>query len=469
MSKQASQAVLILPLLAVGLLVWWGWSRLDREEPSLKGPEQLNLLGQKTSFQIQAGDISSGLRELKVSLFQEGRERVLLSRTFPPEGEAGKEVEVTVTVEPKALGLKEGRATLQATAWDRSWRQGFRGRSTTWSKEVVVDLVPVHLTFVGVNHLLHYGGTGIILYQLNKEVKESGVLVDGRFFAGYPLPQGEKNEYLVFFPVPLEPKTPFSVELVARPSLGEEVKRLVPQKLKPRKWRHDNMNLSESFLRQVAATFGLTTADPLQGFLTVNREMRQANHNRIREVCRQSQPRPLWSGVFQRYLGKPMARFGDKRTYIFQGKAVDHQTHLGEDLASLERSPVPASAAGVVVLAEPLGIYGQTVIVDHGLGIFSMYSHLSQMEVKTGDKVERGGRLGLTGATGLAGGDHLHYSIMVQGEFVDPLEWWDPHWHKDQVQGMMAKKAAAAAPPAEAAKKGQSKAGKGKKKKGRQP
>jgi murein DD-endopeptidase MepM/ murein hydrolase activator NlpD len=117
---------------------------------------------------------------------------------------------------------------------------------------------------------------------------------------------------------------------------------------------------------------------------------------------------------------------------------VDEQIHLGEDLASLVNSPVPAANNGVVVMAEPLGIYGNTVMLDHGMGIFSMYGHLSRLDVKTGDKVEKGKPVGLTGTTGLALGDHLHYSVLVQGEFVNPVEWWDPHWFKDQVDKVWA-------------------------------
>jgi murein DD-endopeptidase MepM/ murein hydrolase activator NlpD len=151
--------------------------------------------------------------------------------------------------------------------------------------------------------------------------------------------------------------------------------------------------------------------------------------------------------------------------------------HQGEDLASLEHSPVTAANNGVVVLAEPLGIYGHTVILDHGLGIFSMYSHLSRIGVKSGDEVKTGAVLGQTGTTGLAGGDHLHFSMLVHGAFVDPLEWWDPHWLKDQVEGQWAKAgvsapgAAQAGAAPEEAPPGKGKPGKGKakKKKGQKP
>jgi murein DD-endopeptidase MepM/ murein hydrolase activator NlpD len=444
LDKKAGQLLWIAPLALAVLLVWWGAKNMDWQDPWVTLPEQVSVLGAKTEFTVTAGDAKSGLREVLVTVSQDGQDKVVSSRTLPPGGEPGEEVEVPVTVEARALGLKEGPATLTVAVRDRSWRNWFQGRSQVLQRDVVIDLVPVHLTFLNINHLLHYGGSGLILYNLNKEVDESGVLVEGHLYRGFPIPRGAEGDYMVLFPIPLEPAGPHQVELVARPHFGQEAKRPVPLNLRPRRWRHDNMNLSEGFLRQVAATFAVG-GYPMQAFLTVNRDMRQANHDKVREICRESRPEQLWSGVFQRFLGKPMARFGDKRTYIYEGQAIDHQVHLGEDLASLERSPIPAANHGVVAFADSLGIYGQTVILDHGLGVFSMYSHLSQIDVKQGDNVEKGQSLGRTGVTGLAGGDHLHFSMILQGEFVDPREWWDPQWHRDQVQGLLTRARPAAA------------------------
>jgi murein DD-endopeptidase MepM/ murein hydrolase activator NlpD len=261
--------------------------------------------------------------------------------------------------------------------------------------------------------------------------------------------------------VPQEGPAAFRVELVARPSLGSEIKQAVSLHAKPRRWRHDSINLSDGFLRKVASIFPVANPNDLLGsYLEVNRKVRDQNHELFQKISSHTNPQPLWSGAFKRFFGKPMARFGDRRTYLYQGKAVDQQTHLGEDLASLVNSPVYAGNNGAVVYAEPLGIYGQTVILDHGLGVFSSYSHLSKIDVKVGDKLEKGAVLGHTGTTGLAVGDHLHFAINLQGEFVDPLEWWDPHWLKDQVEGIWAQVGATAA----AAASGESKPAKGKKK-----
>ena len=106
------------------------------------------------------------------------------------------------------------------------------------------------------------------------------------------------------------------------------------------------------------------------------------------------------------------------------------------DLESVANSPVRAGNDGVVALASApggLGIYGKTVILDHGYGLFSMYSHLSQIAVKAGDHVSKGDQLGRTGSTGMAGGDHLHFSILISDTFVNPVEWWDRKWIQNNV------------------------------------
>lgn len=453
----------VLGLAALGTLSWLVFSNMDFDEPvvSLKTP--VAVVGAKTTLTLEASDATSGLREVKVTLSQDGHGKVVLEKRFPPGGGAGEKVELPLTLEPQALGFKEGKATLTAQAWDRSWWNTFQGRTATLSREVTIDLVPLSLSFQAVSHLLHAGGTGCIDYRLNKPVKESGVLVDGRFYQGFPNLKGGQEEYVVLFPVPQEGPATTQVELVARPGAGQEVKQAVSLKVKPRKWRHDKLNLSDNFLRKIATTLpGSNPGDPLANYLEANQKLRLKNHERFRQVCSQSAPQPLWSGAFQHFLGKREAGFGDRRSYMYQNKEVDQQTHLGEDLASLVNSPVPAANNGAVVLAEPLGIYGNTVIIDHGLGVFSSYSHLSQIDVKVGDKVAKGAVVGKTGTTGLAGGDHLHFAINLQGEFVDPVEWWDAHWLKDQVEAVWVKAGAPASEAAPAAAK--PKKGHGKKK-----
>ncbi len=443
-----------LVLGGLALVVWMILGSLDADDPWLAPSEKIASIGPQASFTLEAGDRASGLKELRVAVSQAGQEKEVLRRSFPPEGEAGSTVKIPVALNPKALGLQEGKATLTVSALDRSWRNFFQGRETRLTWDAEVSLVPLSVSFVSMSHLLRPGGSGLIVYRVNKPPRESGLQINNRFFPGYPLPKGPGGTYGAFFALPMDGPTLVPAEIIARAGAGNEAKQSVSLRLAPRRWRADKMNLSEGFLQQMAANFPeASQGDPLKTYLEVNRRIRQVNHDRVRQVCAATQPQALWSGAFQRFQGKPMARFGDRRTYVFQNRAVDEQIHQGEDLADKINSPVPAAHNGVVAMAEPMGIYGNTVILDHGMGVFSMYSHLSRMDVKTGERVEKGKTVGLTGVTGLAGGDHLHYSVMVHGDFVDPVEWWDPHWARDQVDKVWALAAApaAAATPAAAA------------------
>src|SRR4030095_3298151 len=108
----------------------------------------------------------------------------------------------------------------------------------------------------------------------------------------------------------------------------------------------------------------------------------------------------------------------------YGNKEIDTQVHLGFDLASLKNSPAPAANSGVVAFAGPLTIYGNTVILDHGLGLATLYGHLSSLAVKEGDEVKQGQELGRTGTTGLAGRGSLHLHGVIHGGSVTAvLEW----------------------------------------------
>jgi len=80
-----------------------------------------------------------------------------------------------------------------------------------------------------------------------------------------------------------------------------------------------------------------------------------------------------------------------------------------------------------------LGVYGNAIILDHGFGVFSLYGHLQGFLVKTGEYVKKGQVIGITDTTGLAGGDHLHFDVLIDGYYVNPIEWWDPHWIKTHI------------------------------------
>ena len=172
----------------------------------------------------------------------------------------------------------------------------------------------------------------------------------------------------------------------------------------------------------------------LEKFLMVNRNMREENERFLTTIGIKTEPNMYWEGTFLRLPNSATrADFADHREYLYNGEVIDHQVHLGIDLASLEKSPIPGSNAGKVLFTGDIGIYGKTVVIDHGFGLISIYSHLSGIDVEVGKMVTRGETIGRTGITGLAGGDHLHFGMMIHNTMINPIEWWDSQWIKHNV------------------------------------
>jgi murein DD-endopeptidase MepM/ murein hydrolase activator NlpD len=132
------------------------------------------------------------------------------------------------------------------------------------------------------------------------------------------------------------------------------------------------------------------------------------------------------------------------RSYISHGNKIDQQVHLGFDLSDTMNTPVKAANDGRVVWAADLGIFGNCIVLDHGYGLQSIYGHLREIDVKEGDLVQIGQKMGMEGQTGLAGGVHLHFSMQVDGVQVNPREWWDEHWIQDRILSKLAPESRAA-------------------------
>jgi murein DD-endopeptidase MepM/ murein hydrolase activator NlpD len=256
--------------------------------------------------------------------------------------------------------------------------------------------------------------------------------------------------FAALYALPLEPGA--APRVIAEDRAGNHASAPASISMLPRPRPSGSIELDDEFMAsKVDEILGSQDGPVLDGYLKINRDIRKANAEKIRELCRTSSPRMLWSGAFEPLPnGETREKFGVRRTYRYQGRDVDQQTHLGLDFASLSHADVPAANSGNVVFAEDLGIYGNTVIIDHGLGLFSLYAHLSDISVAVGDAVKKGELLGHTGTTGLAGGDHLHFSMIVSGEFVEPEEWLDAKWIQDHVYARLGSAPATApAAPAE--------------------
>ncbi len=331
-------------------------------------------------------------------------------------------------------GLTDGAFTLQVRA--TSSAPGF-GADRTTSRDLpfTLDTRPLDVTVVTVANNIYQGGAGLVVYTASKELEKSGVVFGDRFFPGYR--QGG-NQYACLFSFPFDmAPAAFVPKVIAVDKAGNERLTGIYYHMIPKTFSTDRINLTDSYLDKIAGEFRDRYPEaktPLEIFLKANRDERGRDCKLIGDSSRKSSPLPLWQGAFLRMpRTAPLGGFAQARTYIYQGKAVDLETHHGFDLASVAHADVPAANSGTVVHAGDLGIYGQCVIIDHGLGLQSIYGHLSRIGVKPGDHVEKGQIIGSTGATGMAGGDHLHFEMTISGQPVNPVEWWDAHWVQDNI------------------------------------
>jgi murein DD-endopeptidase MepM/ murein hydrolase activator NlpD len=329
-----------------------------------------------------------------------------------------------------APGLKEGKARLVVEAQSND----FRGASDTIETDVDVVLRPPSVTDDGFQHYINQGGSEMVLITPAGSWSEAGVRVAKDTYRSFPI--SGRKERLVLFAYPWDTPLDTAPVVFARNSAGTEAQTRFWFKIFPKKFRMRDLPIDDKFLDKVVNQIDPGgSGDLLQRFLKINGEMRRQNNKTLADLRFKTAEKFLWNDAFlQLTNSKVESEFADVRSYIYKGKKVDQQVHLGFDLAVTAHTPVLASNDGKVVWAEILGIYGNCIVVDHGYGLQSIYGHLSSIAVKEGDMVKRGQEMGKSGSTGLAGGDHLHYSMQVEGVEVNPVEWWDAHWIKDHVQ-----------------------------------
>jgi murein DD-endopeptidase MepM/ murein hydrolase activator NlpD len=426
--------IVCLILVAAGA-GWWFFTTIgEGEGPRVIFEGDTGMIGRQKLLTITFSDGGRGLRHTEIVLTQDNRPRVLSSIDYPEAGVLNKPV--SVSVDAVALKLHDGPATLTLTAVDHSlWKN-----RTTMTRPVTIDFVPPQVSQLNPISHINPGGACVLTYRLSEAAALTGVQVGDLLFPAYPTVVAGQPGYVVYFALPMDATQSSSrIRILARDPAGNETVSGIPVLIMNRKFRSDKMSLSDTFLSQKMPEFQaqipeLKDKPLLETFIHVNTKLRSENLQTLQEFCRKTEPRQLWQDTFIRMKNAaPMALFGDRRTYVYGSKVVGESVHNGVDLASLGKAPIEAANNGIVRFTGPLGIYGNAVIIDHGLGLSTVYAHMSAIQVRPDQTVKRGEVIGTSGATGLAGGDHLHFGVAINGQFVDPREWWDPHWIQDNV------------------------------------
>ena len=406
--------------------------------PSVTVESPPSVVGVETPIKVRI-DSPHGVRRVTATVEQNGNRYPVLDHTNAPSRilfwrRRQSSAEVTTSVGRKITpALKDGKAKLLITA------QANDLRALTATREIEFEVIsaPPKLSADGFQHYINQGGSELAVASISGYWTDAGVRVGQHSFRTFPLP-GSKTERFSLFAFSWDTAADAAPVFFARNPGAESTARFW-YKTFPKKFRSRDLEIDDVFLEKVVNQIEPGgSGDLLSRFLKINGELRKKNNQTLADLRLKTADHFLWTGPFlQLANSKVESQFADKRSYIYKGKKVDEQVHLGFDLSVTQHVPVAASNDGQVVYASDLGIYGNCVVVDHGYGLQSIYGHLSQIDVKPGDPVKKGQSLGRSGSTGLAGGDHLHFSMQVDGVQVNPVEWWDDHWIQDRIRSKL--------------------------------
>lgn len=419
-------ALLLLIIGAVGGVVYLFSTS---PKPTIQVVDAPAAIGQSTRINVHIAS-KHGLEKASAYLFQHGQKYPVWTANPGTQPDLTDNFVAGVKTVPQ---LKDGTAQLvvEATA------KGFLHRSTEWKRELNVFTNPPTISADPETHYLYRGMAEVTRFQVSGKFTDAGVRVGNQTFRAWPMPNGQPGMFSLFAFAWNTPADAMPLLYAANGAGNEVTTPLVvqfPKKEQPRYTIHP-LQLDDRFMQKVVGELDPNgSGDLVTRFIRINSEMRKENNQTLSDLRLKTVDRFLWSQPFLRQAGSTEASFADQRKYMYQGKQIDEQVHTGYDLAGTQRMGVLASNDGRVVFAAPLGIYGNCIVVDHGYGLQTIYGHLSEIHVKEGDTVKRGQTMGLSGMTGMAGGDHIHFTMQLDGVQIDPKAFWDPHWIQDHIK-----------------------------------
>ena len=438
-TKRSASLVIIALFICIilgGLAAFLGWKIYLGPAPEILADKPPQYLGEETPFSLLIKDNGKGVSKLEVALQQGSTEKILLARTdLTAKDPNGVKADLKINV--KKMGLAQGQAYLEVRAWGKRLGTFFPGKFSSRRFAATVDFTPPKIQIRNAIIHMRRGGSALAIYEMSEDAKTHGVTVGARTFPGYRPYKDDQRIGVCPFAYSQDEVKGAEIAAFALDQAGNKIKVPVNVRVRWKKYRRAELKLSDRTINILSSRFAAISPTPngapVEIFTWINTTFRKEINQKIKSLAQKTEDQMLWKGPFDRPRGQPMAGFGDRRTYFHNGQSITRAVHLGVDLADVAQSPILAAADGIVRHAGPMGIYGGCVIVDHGQGVASLYGHLSSTNVSAGDQVEKGQKLGLSGATGLALGDHLHYSVLINGVYVNPVEWWDSHWIKDNI------------------------------------
>ncbi len=387
-------------------------------------------------------DDASGLLAYKVTLQSGSENFVLTDEQFVlPQGSQTLELKTP----KRAYSLKNKEVTITVEARDASKWNFMAGNSATETTTLQIDKKRPYLSTIASSYRIIKGGSAVVIFKAEDDNMEAFYVETnfGKRFKAQPF--YKEGYYVTLIAWPVTEDT-FRATIIAKDSAGNVAKSSVPVIPYNKKYKVSKIKLSDKFLNgkvsELAYTYGVEDgADLIERFKYINEDMRKSNEVVIHELTSKVSDKMVNNFPIKKMYplknGQVVAQFGDHRIYSYKGEQVSEAYHLGLDLASNAMSPIMSQNPAIVTYAEENGIYGNMPVLYHGLGLYTIYGHCSNMMVKEGDSLRSNETVAKTGRSGYAMGDHLHFGVLVQGIEVRPQEWMDQDWIRKSITDPM--------------------------------
>ncbi|MDQ7085402.1 MAG: M23 family metallopeptidase [Sulfurovum sp.] len=445
-STKSSGLKMVVGLMFLALLISIGYiytaEEFERVAPTIKSADNMYWNKIKPIKVVLHDNI--GLKSFDLIL-SDGKNSVSVGRG-EIDAETKKQTLLIKYPEGKGLDPEAKKLILQVSVSDRSFWNFMQGNSNRKNITILLDYKRPNVNILSNSYSITQGGSALVVFQAEDEnLDELYVEVGKVHFKAQPY--REKGFYVALIAWPFN-QDDFKAQLIARDIAGNSRSVDIPYYVKTHKYRTSWIQAKDSFID--GKITDLASEDPKYAGITdkierlkaVNEKMRLANEELIHSLGKNLSTDFLTSWKITKFYplrnGQRVASYGDERHYYYKTKdnIVSHSYHVGYDLASTKMASIKTSNAGKVVFSSSNGIYGNMPMIDHGLGLYSLYGHCSQVLVNDGDDVKAGDTIAKTGVSGLALGDHLHFGLLVQGIEVRPVEWFDQSWIRKNIDNI---------------------------------
>lgn len=439
-SKILSSLFLIAILLGAGYI--YTSPEFEREIPTIKN-EQNIWWNRKDPIKVRLGD-NEGLKSFELILSDGEKSLIVGQGTFK---EKTKEQTLLVNYpKGKVLDPKATRLKLKVSVTDSSKWNLFEGNKNEKVIDINVDYTKPNVNVLANSYSITQGGSALVIFEAEDRNLESVyVEAGGKIFKVQPYKEEGYFAALVAWPFN---KQEFVAKVVAVDVAKNKRVTEIPFYLKNHKYKVSLIKVKDKFIDGKITDLASTNPDyadiddRLEKFKAINETMRLKNEDLIHTLSEHISSDILKNWKIKHFYplrnGQKVASYGDERYYYYGNKEnkVSHSYHVGYDLASTKMATIKTSNAGKVVYAGENGIYGNMPMIDHGLGLYSLYGHCSKILVSEGEEVSVGQSIAKTGVSGLALGDHLHFGLVVQGVEVRPVEWFDKAWIRKNIDNI---------------------------------